>query len=224
MNRQHWLSSLGFAAAVAFSGQAGAQAEPDMFSTGEFSQVFACFYECKPGPTSGGIPTWQEVTTLVAVNTNTDDTGAGGDDGRRVVNIKWLDANQNVLGSSRGAGAPEVNDFGLDLSAADLDEINVCRTLQADPRIANVPEIGLIEIYVAAATPGAGVYFWVKNLLGKFFVNVDEPFDGRVTSVAKTQCRLVPPEVATAGQIAGQAIGSGQPQDVQIILVEGSDP
>lgn len=224
MKPRHLLSALGGAAALAASGQAGAQAQPGQFSTGEFSQVFSCFYECKPGPTVAGVPTWQEITTLVVVNQNTDDTGAGGDDGRRVVNIKYLDANQNVLGSSRGAGAPLVNDFGLDLSAADLDEINICRTLEADPRIAAVPEIGLVELYVAAATPGAGVYAWIKNLLGKFFVTENEPFAGSVKAVAKTECRLVPPEVATAGQVAGQAIGSGAPQDVPIILVEGSDP
>ncbi|MDQ2697029.1 MAG: hypothetical protein M3Z21_16955 [Pseudomonadota bacterium] len=225
MKPRHLLSALGGAAALAASGQAGAQTEPGQFSTGEFTQVFSCFYECKPGPTVAGVPTWQEITTLVVVNQNADETVTGGtDNGRRVINIKYLGANQNVLGASRGAGVPDVNDFGLDLSSGDLDEINICRTLEADPRIGAVPEIGLVELYVAAATPGAGVYAWIKNLLGKFFVTENEPFAGSVKAVAKTECRLVPPEVATAGQVAAQFFASGAPGDVPIILVEGSDP
>lgn len=224
--KRRWLSLLGGAAVIAFSGQAGAQSEPDRFSTGEFTQVFACFFECKPGRTAGrGF--WEEITTVVVINANTDDTAAGGDDGRRVVNIKYVDANHNILGSSRGAGDPEVNDFGLDLSAGDLDEINICRTLENakdSGLISAVPEIGIAELYIAAATPGAGAYAWVKNLLGRFFVNVDEPFDGRVTSIAKTECRMLPPEVVTPAQAAGAAIGSGTPQNIPIILIEGSDP
>jgi hypothetical protein len=38
---------------------------------------------------------------------------------------------------------------------------------------------------------------FIKNLTGKFFKNVDEPFDGRVTSVAKTECRTVPDTLDT---------------------------
>lgn len=226
MKRQHWLSSLGFAAAVAFSSQAGAQTQLDRFSTGEFTQVLSCFYECKPGPTVGGVPTWQEITTLVVVNQNDDENitnpGPGADDGRRVINLKYLGANQNPLGASRGVGAPFVNDFGLDLSAGDLDEVNICRTLQAAGL--PVPEIGLVELYIAGGNPGAGIYAWMKNLLGKFFVTVDEPFDGSVNSIAKTECRPVPPEVATSGQLAAQFVASGVRGDVPIILVEGSDP
>ncbi len=182
--------------------QATAQAPP---SGGELSQVFACFYECKPGPTVQGIPTWKEITTLMVMNLNS------GPDDSRLINVIFTDGNQNVLGSSRGPG------IGLVMSPEDLDEIHVCRTLQANGL--PVPQAGIVEFYVSGGDPG-GVYAWVKNLIGKFFVTVDEPFAGRVTGIAKTECRQVPLEVSTPMEIATKAIASGAPQDVQLILVE----
>ncbi len=199
------LMSVGLVTAAAFSNPAIAQAPP---SGGELSQVFACFYECKPGPIVRGIPTWQEITTLMLMNMNSGVPDPAAD--TRTVNAIFLDGNQNILGSSRGA-------FGLDLSPEDLDEIHVCRTLQANGL--PVPQAGIVEFYVAGGDPG-GVYAWVKNLIGKFFVTVDEPFAGRVTGIAKTECRQVPIEVSTPMEIATKAIASGQPQDVQLILVE----
>ena len=41
--------------------------------------------------------------------------------------------------------------------------------------------------------PPPPVHVWVKNLLGRFFVERDEPFEGRVTGIAKTQCMIGPP-------------------------------
>ncbi len=185
--------------------QAAAQAPP---SGGELSVVFACFYECKPGPTVRGIPTWQEITTLMVMNMNSGVPDPAADS--RVINVIFLDGNERILGSSRGA-------FGMDMSPEDLDEINVCRTLQANGL--PVPQAGIVEFYVAGGDPG-GVYAWVKNLTGKFFVTVDEPFAGRVTGIAKTQCVQVPLEVSTPMEIATKAIASGAPQDVQLILFE----
>ncbi|MCG8358101.1 MAG: hypothetical protein MI920_21255 [Kiloniellales bacterium] len=203
------LLAAGFLAVASFSGQAAAQAPP---SGGELSQVFACFYECKPGPVVQGVPTWQAITTLMVMNMNSGVPDPVAD--TRLVNVIFVDGNENILGSSRGPG------LGLNLSPEDLDELNVCRTLQANGL--PVPQAGIVEFYVAGGDPG-GVYAWVQNLIGKFFVTVDEPFAGRVTGIAKTECRQVPLEVSTPMEIAQKAIASGAPQDVQLILVEDTD-
>ena len=200
------LLAIAFAYGLLGASQAAAQAPP---SGGEQSQVFACFYECKPGPTVQGTATWQEITTLMVLNMNSGVPDPAADS--RLLNVIFLDGNENILGSSRGPG------IGLDMSPEDLDEINVCRTLQVNGL--PVPQAGIVEFYVAGGDPG-GVYAWVKNLLGKFFVTVDEPFSGRVTGIAKTECRQVPLEVSTPMEIATKAIASGAPQDVQLILVE----
>lgn len=204
-NIKRQFSFLGLATILLYSNLAFSQAPP---SGGELSQVFACFYECKPGPVVQGIPTWAEVTTLMVMNMNSGVPDPVADS--RVADVVFLDGNENILGSSRGA-------FGLNLSPEDLDEINVCRTLQANGL--PVPQAGLVEFYIAGGDPG-GVYAWVKNLIGKFFVTVDEPFAGRVTGIAKTECRQVPLEVSSAGEIAQKAIASGAPQNIQLILVE----
>ena len=202
------LLSAGFLAATMLPGYAFPQEPP---SGGEISQVFACFYECKPRKmTKEGLTvSWQEITTLMVMNMNS------GSADTRLINAIFLDGNGNVLGSSRGPGV------GLDMSPGDLDEIHVCRTLQANGL--PVPQAGIVEFYVVGAEPG-GVYAWVKNLIGKFQATIDEPFDGRVTGIAKTECRQVPVEVSTPMEIAQKAIASGKPQDMELILVEGTDP
>ena len=86
------LMSIGFVTAAAFSNPAIAQAPP---SGGELSQVIACFYECKPGPTVQGIPTWKEITTLMVMNMNSGVPDPAVDS--RLINTIFLDGNQNML-------------------------------------------------------------------------------------------------------------------------------
>jgi hypothetical protein len=59
----------------------------------------------------------------------------------------------------------------------------------------------------------------MKNLLGKFFVTVDEPFNGRVIGLAKAECRLAPPSVTDIPTILVKVI-TQQPPVVQPILIE----
>ncbi len=70
---------------------------------------------------------------------------------------------------------------------------------------------------------GTGGYGWVKNLLGKFSVDVDEPFDGRVTSIAKTECRGVPLSVTSPAEVQAKFIAA-DPPFVSEILVGGTAP
>ena len=56
---------------IAFCGSATANESVVLPSSGELSPVLSCFYECKPGPTVRGIPTWQEVTNLAVLNADT---------------------------------------------------------------------------------------------------------------------------------------------------------
>ena len=214
------LFSIGLATVTAFSLSARAENHrPDIgvpastyvggapsVSLGEASDVFFCFYECKPGPTVRDVDTWQEVTTLMLVNANAEFN--------TFADMVFLDGNQTIIAAADTA-----------LSPADLDEINVCRTLQNIG--VPVPSAGLVEVVFSGggflSGGGTGGYGWVKNLLGKFFVNVDEPFDGRVTGIAKTQCRAIPPSVATPAQISAKFVASGVPIRGKI-LIEGTAP
>lgn len=184
-----------------FCGQAGAQV--DIASLGEQSLVFSCFYECKAGPVVQGIPTWQEVTTLMLANQSNRQIGAA---------LVFLNGNERIIAAS-----------GVTLTPEDLDEVNVCRTLFAGG--VAPPPAGLVEVVLNDPTGVGGVYGWVKNLLGKFFVTVDEPFEGRVTGVAKTQCRLVPPSVTTPNEIFGKVAAQQPPPPlVNPVLVEATGP
>ena len=191
MKRQ--LLTLGFTAAMAFSGQGIAQ---PVESLGESSAVNMCFYECKPGPTVRGVPTWAETTTVMIANPS-----------KSALNytIAFLDGQDKFIAISAVGTARR----------DDLDELHVCRTLEAAG--VSVPEAGLV--YVLSEL---GVYAWVKNLHGKFFTNVDEPFDGRVSSLAKTDCRVVPPGVRTVAQIVLDVNDQLPPPQLDIpnILVE----
>jgi hypothetical protein len=174
-------------------------------SGGESARVFSCFYECKPGPVVRGVPSWQEITTIMLAN-QSPDIGQN-------VNLIFVDGNENILGRARNR-----------LSPLDLDEVHVCRTLEAAGL--PVPEAGLVEMYVAPSATAdfpSGVYGWVKNLLGKFLVTQDEPFAGRVSGIAKTECRLVPFEVATPRGVADAFARSGAPDNLPLVLVEDTD-
>jgi hypothetical protein len=168
-------------------------------SLGETGLVLVGFYECKDGPTPG---TWAEVTSLMLTNAS-----------NRYISgtIVFLDGNQNIIAHSP-----------IELSPEDLDEINVSRTLEAGG--VPVPSAGMIEIILYDPDGGevGGVYGWMKNVVGKFFKVVDEPFDGRVTGVGKTECRVVPPSVTTRAEIEGKILASGSPE-IDAILIEGTD-
>ena len=101
------------------------------------------------------------------------------------------------------------------VSGFDLDEVNVCRTLHAEG--VAVPSAGMVRIGVS----GSGIYAWVKNLSGKFFKTVDEPFAGRVTGVAKTECRVIPQTVVDLTDLFDK-VSAQQPEPpiVQLICVE----
>lgn len=157
-------------------GQAVAQQAPlPQGSGGEVSPIQVCFYECKP--VSGRTDAWQEVTTLMLTNQSPN---------LLVAQLTIMDGKQNPIARTNTL-----------LSSLDLDEINICRTLRA----AGIPAVlsaGLVEIEFISqgAYAPLGGYAWIKNLVGKFFVTVDEPFQGMVTGIAKTECRVVPPEVS----------------------------
>ena len=125
-----------------------------------------------------------------------------------LVGVYFSDGNQRRLGKTL-----------FDLSEEDLDELNVCRTLHN--ALLPVPEAGLVEIILGADVPIAnvGIYAWIKNLTGKFFVTQDEPFAGRVTGIAKTECRLVPQSVTFPQRIRDKFI---QAPTLPAILVEGT--
>jgi hypothetical protein len=211
MNRQ--LLSIGFAAATAFCGEAIAQQAQFVQSLGELSSVFSCFYECKPGPLVNNVATWQEVTTLKLANQSNR---------FMVASILLLDGNQRIRART-----------ATSLSGEDLDEVNVCRTLQQGGIVP--PEQGLIEVLLTAqplpplppggsvpdVQPEFGSYGWMKNLLGKFFVTENEPFRGRVIGIAKAECRLAPLSVTSIPIILSKVI-TQQPPEVQAILIEGT--
>lgn len=156
-------------------------------SRGEVSPVFSCFYECKQD--KGRNPRWLELTTLMLVNQSRDRLAA-----------------QIVFFNGREAPIAKTS---TPLSPQDLDEINVCETLNRGG--VQVPSAGVIEVVlgVPVPTPGTapaflpkgGAYGWIKNISGKFTKSVDEPFEGTVTGIAKTECRVVGPNVITAKEI-----------------------
>jgi len=163
-----------------FFGVAGMTA--GLCSTALAQSVLTCFYECKPLPTGSG---FQEVTTLMVTN-SAPASATGASD--RFANVVFVDGNERVLAKTQ-----------LKLSPRDVDELNVCATLEVG--IGFAPSAGLIQV----ATSGdpkknspdntEAVDTWMKNLLGRFRPAdpadpiTFEPFQsGRVTSIAKTQC------------------------------------
>jgi hypothetical protein len=184
---------------LAMSGVAQAQID-QLPSEGELPEnVVACFFECKDGYQDTW---WQEVTTLMLMNpANTDPT-------LNITRLFFLDGQQNFIA-----------DMSVESNSFDLDEVNICRSLEAGA--APVPSAGMILAIPGAAATDYVDYIWIKNLVGKFFKTVDEPFDGRVTGVAKTECRVVPRPVVldTAIQDAFNATNP-IPPTVDPILIE----
>ncbi|MBI4514541.1 MAG: hypothetical protein HY699_01835 [Deltaproteobacteria bacterium] len=151
---------------------------PKPESSGEVSEVFSCFYECKKDPRSTD---WLEITSLMLINQTADVT--------LTAEVLVINGNETPVGK-----------FRTRLSPLDLDEINICATLDLSLGQNAVPPAGVIEVSLA---PTGGAYGWVKNLLGRFRRSDYEPFGAGqlATGVGKTECRLVGPNVTTARKL-----------------------
>lgn len=184
------------AAGLLLSTPASAQFPP---VSGVSSTMLACFYECKAGPTVQGEPTFQEITTLMVANPGREAQAA---------DVLFFDGNEKPVARTE-----------LFLSPSDLDELSVCHTLARNAKLLPPPSAGLIHVLVRSPRGGtSGVVAWMKNVLGKFFVGIPEPFQGRVQGIAKTSCRAVPvPEVNDPGLLFSAA---DQLAPVEAILVE----
>jgi hypothetical protein len=187
----------GLLTVVAAATQAHAQAFPPA-SGGERASLLKCFFECKQGPDVQGVPTFQEITTLMITNQSPN---------LRVADVYYFGGNEQCVAHS-----------SLELSSVDLDELNVCHSLVLGG--VTPPPAGLTEILVSdpsTSGPGDGVYAWGKNVIGKFRHDNPEPFEGRVIGVGKYECRLVPYEVGGQQAVASKC---QSPVDVNPILVE----
>jgi hypothetical protein len=175
--------------------QANAQLAPP--SGGEVGSFLKCFYECKAGPDVQGVATYQEITTIMLTNQSPDP---------RVADVFYFDGKEQCIAHS-----------SIDLSPVDLDELNVCHTLESGGLVP--PPAGLVEIIVSDPLigPADGVYAWGKNVLGKFRTDNPEPFEGRVTGIGKYECRVVPIEVRPDEAVANAC---QEPLEVVAILVE----
>lgn len=125
-----------------------------------------------------------------------------------------FDGNQNIVAQ-----------FRTHLSPLDLDEINICRTIELDGVVP--PQAGVLEIVSLkedGVTGEGGIYAWVKNLTLKKADEWKRPASpliafprtvaganavipatsartvmakvyGKAMGVGKTECRITPPEV-----------------------------
>ena len=135
----------------------------------EDSPVFTVFYECIPGPTTSQGATFSELSTLVLTN-----QGLVQAPGQMV----FFDGNGNVIATSP-----------LLISALDVDEINLCRTLF----LAGItpPRRGFILIifdFIDIDITIRSIHCWIIDFVGKFFVTSDSPSDGRIVAIGKTTC------------------------------------
>jgi len=179
--------------------QVGGQVKPE--SSGEFSPVFSCFYECKPNRFSALY--WREETTLMLVNQSATFPV--------FARLLIIDGNENPIRLT-----------STTLSPMDLDEINICETLNLGG--APVPQAGVVEVLLTAGpffAPTGGAYGWVKNVVGSFVRGNPEPFAGFVTAVGKTECRLVGNNVVTPATLAQRMAGV---PGVPPVLIEGTNP
>lgn len=100
---------------------------------GEVSPVFSCFYECK---LSRRANSWLELTTLMLVNQSARQP--------LTAEILFVDGHQEPIART-----------STNLSPEDLDEMNVCETL--DKGGIAVPPAGVIEVVLSAGTTGVPV-------------------------------------------------------------------
>ncbi len=176
----------------------GANAQFETPSGGERTAFLKCFFECKEGPLVQGLPTFQEITTVMLANQSPDP---------RTADVYYFNGKEECLAHSE-----------IELSSVDLDELNVCHSLLFGGVMP--PPAGLVEIAVTdpgTSGPGDGVYAWGKNVLGKFRHDKVEPFQGRVTGVSKYECRLVPAEVGVEQAVSAKC---SAPTEVTGMLVE----
>jgi hypothetical protein len=172
---------------------------PKPETRGEFSTVFSCFYECKWEREAAGVKfNWREITTLMLVNQSAKQSVTA--------EILFVDGNENPIATAETVLGP-----------MDLDEINVCASLD-EGLGGQVPAAGVIEVVLS---PTGGVYGWVKNVLGRFPRFEVEPFRGRPTGIAKTQCRLVGPNAVTPREIR-EKIRANDVPEIKPILIEGT--
>ncbi len=201
IRRRHgFLTSTIALGAILATQQATAQLE----STGaEVSPVLSCFYECKPGPEIQGAETYRQITTLPIAN-----------NGRfaQTVDVNFIDGNGKVIATT-----------DVSLERRDVDELAVCNTIESitgsKPPRAGLVQIANFDAFVQQRP--SGVYSWIKNVSGKFFRTRPEPFDGRVTGIAKSECTYVASlEVNDPDTIEAE---SGQAPSGPPILVEDTD-
>lgn len=214
--------SLGAAAVSAFA--LGLAITPSSYAQTTLSrQVMACFYECKPAPSSPTSPatSWIETTTLMVANEMPPIGPVGAHIPTHRAHLLYIDGNEKALLRTQ-----------TPLSGWDLDEVHVCRTLRANG--APVPPAGLVQIAIEPLpntptfSPGH-VDVWIKNLLGRFSFGkmgsddpaADDPFvTGRVSSLGKTECRDVPAELSDK---AFDAIVSYPVPNGRTVLIERTE-
>jgi hypothetical protein len=123
---------------------------------------------------------WCELTTLAFFNAE-DPTAA---------QLYFLDGNENVIARHFSQVVKQI--FG----ELDVDEINVCRKLKAAGL--PVPKIGMVMVQSDLEGDGhRQLYGWAKAYRGRFSMDRDEPDDGIIMGIAKTECRIVP-DIPTA--------------------------
>lgn len=130
--------------------------------------MLSCFYECKDKEHRRGA--WGEVTTLTLVNQSNSAV---------VANILFFDGNQNCIATAQNY-----------LHWVDLDEINVCETLNKggiEPPRAGVIQVRLGESGGWDPTLVSG---WVNYFIGTFKKGKPEPFAGTIGSTAKINCEF----------------------------------
>ena len=179
-----------------FWGEAAAQ---QVVSLGEAGRVLSCFYECKLKR-----ETWLEMTTLMLVNQRPSTP--------LTADILFVNGNERPFASTT-----------ISLSPEDLDELNVCETLAQHPLPFPPPPAGLMEVVLSGPPQGPhdGAYGWIKNLVGRFKRPSIEPVEtGKVDGIGKTQCRLVPPTVATPDEISRKLSQVPPERRVKPILIE----
>ncbi len=177
---------------------APAQAQT-VVSQGEEPSVLACFYECKEGYRADW---WQEVTTLMVMNPTAVEP---------LLPLFYVfDGNENMIAF-----------FTIGLSKFDIDEVNLCRTLQGAG--INPPSAGMIVATLLAGPDPFGPYVYIKNVIGKFFKTVDEPFAGRVTGIGKTECRVVPSSMVMPQNLLDEAAVQNPPVIPPILIEQTAD-
>lgn len=175
-------------------------------SPGEASPLLACFYECKDD-SSGN---WAQVTTLMVESMEP---------------FPGQTTSMALIVRGGVSAQPAIGWMRFTLGPNDLDEINICRSLELAG--VSVPEAGLIEILQrdVVLEPGsdtARVYAWVKNVLGVFEKTKNEPFDGAVSGVGKTECRVVP---TTTEEMQERLQKTADMTEISPVLIENTlDP